>query len=461
MNLYPKPYYFLFTLPIALWGYLNDLPYVIILAEVLFSFVCLYHDYTKGARYISFITVYSAFTLTYCYGNAMVVKSIGTPDEAKFNYYLVPEHISEALFFIYIAHVFCVLGFNYYQNKYKNPTGLFFVMDIPIEKPLVRYLNILVTIANVLVLLEKLPYATVFPFSIAFLFFLTRYAVKKDDQWLLNFCLVNTFILSINGFFFDYLRMSTIAPGIAFLIAVFFGKEKVSALFKKTLFPVYGLLFVAVTIFPFIGQIRNSASGYEKIFSVVDKFNESGEEFMTPDLYAEEDESFEARVSIINQTSQIVKLVKEDGYYKGSSLAYLTYAFIPRFLWKDKPIIAQGVWFALAIGQAYVHADGRANNSVNMTSAGELYLNFGLAGVAIGMFMIGYLCAYMWQVSGFSESSENVLGAMFGLYLFYLATSTFGIDLQFLVTLLSYFCMFQLVNYLYLYFLKPKKKVHA
>ncbi len=461
MKLYPKPYYFLFTLPIGLWGYLNELPYIIILAEVIFGCACLYNDYRKGARYISFITVYSAFTLTYCYGNAMVCKSIGTPDEAKFNYYLVQENISEALFFIYIAHVFCVFGFTYYQNKYKNPAGLFFVMDIPIKKHLVRYLNILVTFANVLVLFEKLPYATVFPFSIAFLFFLTRYAVTKDDQTLLTYCLVNTFILSINGFLFDYLRMSTIAPSIAFLIAVFFGKEKISALFKKTLYPVYGLLFVAVTIFPFIGQIRNSASGYDKIYSVFEKFNESGEKQATPDLYAEEDESFEARVSIINQTSQIVKLVKEDGYYKGSSLAYLSYALIPRFLWKDKPIIAQGVWFALAIGQAYVHADGRANNSVNMTSAGELYLNFGLIGVVMGMFMIGYLCAYMWQISGFYGSCDNILGAMFGLYLCYLATSTFGIDLQFLVTLISYFCMFQAVNYLYRFFLKPKNTVHA
>ena len=461
MKLYPKPYYFLFTLPIALWGYLNDMPYVIIFAEVLFALVCMYHDYSKGARFISFITVYSAFTLTYCYGNAMVVKSIGTPDEVKFNYYLVPENISEALFFIYIAHVFCVMGFNYYQNKYKNPTGLFFVMDIPIKKIVVRYLNAIVTALNVLVLLEKLPYTLLFPFLIAFLFFLTRYAVKKDDQWLLNFCLANTFILSINGFLFDYLRMSTIAPGIAFLIAVFFGKEKIEALFKKTLYPVYGLLFVAVTIFPFIGQIRNSSSGYDKIFSVMDKFNESDEVLQTPDLYAEEDESFEARVSSINQTSQIVKLVKEEGYYKGATMAYLSYALIPRFLWKEKPIIAQGVWFALAIGQAYIHADGKANNSVNMTSSGELYLNFGLFGVMIGMFLIGYLCAYMWQISGFYESSDNVLGAMFGLYLFYLATSTFGIDLQFLVTLISYFCMFQFVNYVYIFVFKPKREVNA
>ncbi len=171
-----------------------------------------------------------------------------------------------------------------------------------------------------------------------------------------------------------------------------------------------------------------------------------------------EEEKFEARVSNVNQTSQIVEVVKEDGFYHGETMAYLSYAFIPRFLWKEKPVIAQGVWFALRIGQAYVQEGVGANNSINMTSAGELYLNFGLLGVAIGMFLIGGLCAYMWQISGFAGQPTNLLGGMFGLYLFFLATSTFGIDLQFLVTLVSYFCLFQFVNFAFIYFSNKEGK---
>ncbi len=462
MNPYTKPYYFLYTLPIALWGYFNELPSAIILAEVLFALFCIYTDYSKGAKNISFITVYSAFTLVYCYGNYLVVNSIGTKEEMLYDYYLIKENIPEGLFFTFLSNVFCVLGFYYYQSKIKKPIGPFYVMRMNLNKKWVNYLNGVMIAGNLVLLTGNIGYALVFPFLITFLFFLTRYAVKNDDQWLLNMCIVNTFILSINGLLYDYLRMSTIAPIIAFLIAVFFGKENISALFKKSLIPIYGLLAATLLVFSFLGQIRNKASGYEKFSSALNELNKTVlEENNKNKIEEEEEESFEARVSNINQTSPVVRLVKEDGYYEGSTMAYLSYAFIPRFLWKDKPVIAQGVWFAIRIGKGYIHEGGQANNSINMTSAGELYLNFGLLGVAVGMLFIGALCAYMWQISGFTDSASNVLGGMFGLYLFYLATSTFGIDLQFFVTLISYFCLFQFANYAYIYFVNSQLDPNA
>jgi hypothetical protein len=461
VNPYNKPYYFLYTLPIALWGYFNELPHAVILAEVLFSGFCIYDDYYR-AKKISFITIYSVFTLVYCYGNYMVINSIGTANEFLYDYYLVKENISEGLFFTYVANVFCTLGFYYYQKQFTKPVGPFYVMRIDLKPQWVRYLNTAIIMGNILLLTGYVPYAILFPFLIAFLFFLTRYAVAKDDNWLLSMCIANTFILSINGLLFDYLRMSTIAPSIAFLIAAFMGKQEVSTLFKKIMIPVYALLVSTIIVFSFLGQIRNKASGIDKFNSVLTELNRSVLKEGTEAAVEEQgEESFEARVSNVNQTSQIIRVVSEDGYYDGETMAYLSYAFIPRFIWKDKPIIAQGVWFALRIGKAYVHEGGGANNSINMTSAGELYLNFGLFGVMIGMFFIGGLCAYMWQISGFTESVNNVLGGMFGLYLFYLATSTFGIDLQFFVTLVSYFCLFQFANYLYLYFLNSQRTTHA
>ncbi len=456
---YTKLHYFLYSLPIALWGHMNDSAYSIILAEVFFAVLCVYSDYIKGAKYISFITIYSLFTLSYCYGNFLVVKSIGTPEEAVYDYYLVKETIPHALFFTYIANVFCVLGFTFYQQS--SSRILFPVMRIDIHPKKMRYIAIALTVLNGMVLISIIQYITLFPFIIVGMFFLTRYATRYKIKWLLNICILNVVVLSINGLLYNYLRMYTVAPSIAFLIAFFFGSEDVLAMFKKTLLPIYSMVIISIIIFPMLGQVRNTSSGFDKLNNVVSNLNEKTNEQSTPDLYAEEKESFEARVSNINQTSQVVKLVNEVGYYKGSTLAYLSYAFIPRFIWKEKPIIAQGVWFALEIGQAYVHADGKVNNSVNMTSAGELYLNFGILGVIVGMFLIGILCAFMWRISGFSESSENIIGAMFGLYLFFLATSTFGIDLQFLVTLISYFCMFQFVNYMYILFFKPKPQTHA
>jgi hypothetical protein len=463
VNPYTKPYYFLYTLPIAMWGYVNELPNAIILAEVCFSLLCIYTDYYKGIKQISFITIYSIFTLVYSYGNYMVVSSIGTADEMLYDYYLIRENIEEGLFFTYIANVFCVMGFYYYEKTFKKPIGPFYTMNIELKHQWVRYLNTGLIIGNLLLLAGNVPYGLFFPFLISFLFFLTRYAVARDDKWLLSMCIANTYILSVNGLLFDYLRMSTIAPSIAFLIAAFMGKQEIASMFKKAMIPVYGLLVSAIIVFSYIGQIRNKASGFEKLDNVVTELNRSVlKEGTTVEQDEEvEEESFEARVSNINQTTQVVRVVQEDGYYDGSTMAYLSYAFIPRFIWKDKPIIQQGVWFALRIGKAYVHEGAGANNSINMTSAGELYLNFGILGVIVGMFFIGGLSAYMWQISGFKESVNNLLGGMFGLYLFYLATSTFGIDLQFFVTMIACFCLFQLANYSYLYFLNSQRTTHA
>ena len=462
MNPYTKPYYFLYTLPIALWGYVNELPNAIILAEVCFSLLCLYTDYYKDTRKISFISIYSAFTLVYCYGNYMVVNSIGTLDEMLYDYYLVKENIEEGLFFTYVGNVFCVLGFYYYQKVFNKPVGPFYTMNIELKHNWVRYLNSAMTVGNLLLLAGNVSYALLFPFLISVLFFLTRYAIAKEDKWLLTMCIVNTFILSINGLLFDYLRMSTIAPSIAFMIAAFMGRQQISTLLKSAMIPIYGLLISTIIVFSYIGQIRNKASGIEKLNNVVSELNKNVLNEETLSEHEEEgEESFEARVSNINQTSQVVKVVEEDGYYRGSTMAYLSYAFIPRFIWKDKPLIRQGVWFAVRIGKAYIHEGGVANNSINMTSAGELYLNFGLIGVVVGMFFIGGLCAYMWQISGFTESVNNVLGGMFGLYLFYLATSAFGIDLQFFVTMVSIFCLFQFANYIYLYFYNSQRINHA
>lgn len=456
MGFYNKPYYFLYTLPLALWGYFNDMPTAIIIAEMIFAVLCVYTDYNKPVKEISFITVYSAFTLVYCYGNYMVVSSIGTPDELLFDYYLVKENIGEGLFFTYISNVFCVLGFYYYMLYIKKTIGPFYPLKMELSYKWTGYLNYALLAINILILSGNIPYIVFFPSLISVLFFLTRYAISKDDQKLLNYCIANTIILSINGMLFDYLRMAIIAPCIALLVAVFFGKEDISVFFKRSLFPVYGFLLAILVVFSFLGQIRNSMSGYEKINSVITELNrsvlEDNKEVAVEGQTEEEEERFEARVSNVNQTSQIVRLVEEDGFYHGETMAYLSYAFIPRFIWKEKPIIAQGVWFALRIGQAYVQEGVGANNSINMTSAGELYLNFGLLGVMLGMFFIGALCAYMWQISGFSGNPSNLLGGMFGLYLFFLATSTFGIDLQFLVTLVSYFCLFQFVNFAYIYF---------
>jgi len=147
------------------------------------------------------------------------------------------------------------------------------------------------------------------------------------------------------------------------------------------------------------------------------------------------------RLSSLNQLSQIGLLVERTGYLHGSTLGYLGFAFVPRFLWPAKPKIAKGAWFAYEIGQAVMRPDGTYGNSINMTVPGELYLNFGWPGVFVGSFLFGVILALFWSTALFWSDDSNPLGTAFGFYLLWIGVSLVA-DLQIIVTLVAMYLLF-------------------
>ena len=141
-------------------------------------------------------------------------------------------------------------------------------------------------------------------------------------------------------------------------------------------------------------------------------------------------------------------LVKDNGYYNGTTIAYLSYAFIPRFIWPEKPWIVQGRWFALEIGQARLVEDRGVSNSINMTIPGELYLNFSWWGVVIGCLIAGFLFAGFWNSCGFWEDFNNITGGLFGFYLFFQGLGDIGPDLQIFVTLIAMYLLLLGISFL-------------
>jgi len=94
----------------------------------------------------------------------------------------------------------------------------------------------------------------------------------------------------------------------------------------------------------------------------------------------------------------IVNRVATEGYTMGGELVYLTWAVIPRVLWRDKPFVSRGEWFTSEIG--FSMNEGASTTSTGMTSPGELYWNFGWAGVVIGMSFLGYLISrLLWRLA--------------------------------------------------------------
>lgn len=94
----------------------------------------------------------------------------------------------------------------------------------------------------------------------------------------------------------------------------------------------------------------------------------------------------------------IVSHVRENGFQRGATMEYITYAFIPRFLWPNKPNVSRGAWFTVHLG--FARTEEEASTSTGITATGEWYWNFGLIGVVAGMCLIGRLFGHLWWLAG-------------------------------------------------------------
>jgi hypothetical protein len=96
--------------------------------------------------------------------------------------------------------------------------------------------------------------------------------------------------------------------------------------------------------------------------------------------------------------SFILGEVERDGFRYGDTMAYASYAFIPRLLWPDKPTLSKGSWFTVYLG--FSPRESEATTSTGITATGELYWNFGIVGVISGMLLIGVLIGAVWRMAG-------------------------------------------------------------
>jgi hypothetical protein len=65
---------------------------------------------------------------------------------------------------------------------------------------------------------------------------------------------------------------------------------------------------------------------------------------------------------------------------------------VPRFLWPSKPELDNGYTFS----QEYLDLPASSVTSTPITELGDLYMNFGIAGVLSGMFLWGVVCSWLY-----------------------------------------------------------------
>jgi len=111
-------------------------------------------------------------------------------------------------------------------------------------------------------------------------------------------------------------------------------------------------------------------------------------------------------------------------YQNGKTLYLLPLSvFVPRALWPDKPKIGLGTYFREHIWKGPWN-ESDSGGQIAITQVGELYINFGLWGIVIGMVILGvfHRFAYSYSIDGHEPGNYTVLLFYFAAVLCFLAT---------------------------------------
>jgi hypothetical protein len=240
------------------------------------------------------------------------------------------------------------------------------------------------------------------------------------------------------AFFFGFLRGDVAVPLFAYSLGALLGARSLRPLRSYHLLPIVGAGLLFVHFYGLLGEVRGRyEGGWAKI---ADMRQYQAHRFDDP--AAPPQQTVLARLTSFNQLSQIGALVERNGFYDGRTLEYLSFAFVPRFLWPDKPPIAPGAWYAMEIGEGTATPDGWFSTSINMTVAGELFLNFGWRGVVLGLLLFGAVVGLFWTSTAFwTTGSTNVIGGAFALTIFWTMLGGSS-ELTVLVTLLALYLIF-------------------
>ena len=433
------------TLAITLIALLTNDPVLIgIAGGMMFSSFALGSGLKSRGHLRPSTIVAATFALQFAFTNAIAMSAYNKPSESRYLIYAHPEFFFTASLIGLAGGLALWLGIALTEQRrisMNSSAGLLQVRLIVPERmtrPIILAVLIASIILNAFAPIEKLgilrDIVSLLPFLTVFLW-ARLLDLKERSAWIFLYVMITG--LAAHAFFFSFLRISMIMPVVFAALGLLFA-HGLKFLASVRIVPLAFLLILFASVFTVFGDIRHSASvGVERYYIIRDKLQEE----------EEEDDHFTliGRISTVNQLTQVVRLTDENGFYGGATLDYLTYVFIPRFLWADKPIIAKGQWFAAEIGQGSWLESGLFSNSINMTIPGEFYLNFGWIGTILGCFVVGAILGLIHRAVASGGPNDLVGGAILA-YVFWIST-TLGADLQIMVTLLGMYLLFVAISF--------------
>lgn len=267
-------------------------------------------------------------------------------------------------------------------------------------------------------------------------FYLARRSEIKQEavSWWLAFLLTVAF--TVYQVLFAYLRMEMVLPSVVFMLGVLTtGRFHFRGLFRPRYAAILVWVVLFILAFPWMKNNRGKyGAGKERIAYI----QKSGLKEVFTDYSL--GETVLTRGAVLNQLSHVVRMTEEEGFYKGKTLAYWRYIFIPRILWPGKPEVATGAWFAHKteeLDEGKRPYPGYNTWSANMTIPGELYLNFGWPGLLLGCMLFGMFVQILWnQAAIYSTTSPPpLIRHVLALFLLLSALFQFGADMEYVVNI--------------------------
>lgn len=391
-------------------------------------------------NFINPLTIYYTGIIIINAANIILLSRISGGGFVKIYAYIVPKYIDDAAAIWCIGSTMFVAGYNAYSKKALPSISL----EIK-NKNILKYIFYFLVAENVLLILgsginiKGNQIGKVFALlnTIGILFYARLWA-KNDNKTYMNYAIILYVIETYLALITSYLRFELILPTFYLFIGYFIGKSDIKFLFSYRIIPLIVILLLFSSVF---NSLQTNRSNFISTFTASSNQNITYSETATD----EESGGLLSRNANVAQMTNVVKLVKRNGFYNGKASAPIATALIPRFLWPDKPLIELGAWFAVEIGVAYKNDMGRANNSINMTVPGELYLDFGWIGVLAGCFLFGGFMSVLWNATKFYTDEFNITGTIFGGYLIEISLGSYA-DLQIVVTLTSTYIIFYVIK---------------
>jgi type IV secretory pathway VirB2 component (pilin) len=213
-------------------------------------------------------------------------------------------------------------------------------------------------------------------------------------------------------------RTSVIVPVIIYFIL----KHYFSSIsWRQIVAAVLGILIV----FPFGNVCRNPAI-FQQYFSAEEKQINAG----TPVIknfgnFSSNFANFTSNsvFSRIDQSIVFSRIIEMDEpfLYGRSFLNFFISLGPPRFIWEDKPVISEGSDFGHRSGLLAPDV----KSTVGVTMVGDLYMNFGLAGVILGMFLIGIFFRFIYE---YLINRTNISFSGVAFYIFFWLNTVKGME---------------------------------